>query len=121
AIFTSDPGVQYSDMNAFGHAAYGYFIFKLYWGAFCLMLAALSTLLWQRGSEPALKIRLAHARNKANRPVWLVAAGGLLAFIVCGGFIYYNTNIENKHYSDFQQEEIRATYEKKFKKFEQIP
>lgn len=121
AIFASSPGVEYSDMNAFGHAVFGYFVFKAYWGAFCLVLAALSSLLWQRGSEPSLKLRFAHALHNANRASWMVVIGGLLAFLVCGGFIYYNTNIENKFTTQFKEEDHAAYYEKKYKKFENIP
>src|SRR6202008_3843011 len=51
-IYGSDPGLQYSDMNAFGHASYGYFAFKLYWLALAVVLAALTSLWWARGSEP---------------------------------------------------------------------
>jgi ABC-2 type transport system permease protein len=121
AIFSSSPGLEYSDMNAFGHAVFGYFVFKAYWGAFCLVLAALSSLLWQRGSEPALRLRIVHALNKSNRASWMVVVAGLFAFFVCGGFIYYNTNVENKFQTEFKQEEAQAKYERKYKRFENTP
>lgn len=121
AIFSSDPGVEYSDMNGFGHAAFGYFVYKIYWGAFALMLAALSSLLWQRGSESKLKLRLAPAMNKANRPSWVVVIAGLMVFMICGGFIFYNTNVQNKFLTDFQREEKRASFERKFRKFKDVP
>src|SRR5579872_2279879 len=108
-------------MNAFGHAVFPFFVFKIYWGAFCIALAALSSLLWARGSETGLKLRFANAKNKANRNSWLVTIGGLLVFISCGGFIYYNTNVENKFKTDFQSAELQAVLEKKYKKFENYP
>jgi len=120
-VFASDPGVMYSDMNGFGHAVFPFFIFKVYWGGFCLILAALSSLWWARGSEDGLRLRMAGAGNKANKMSWLVVALGALVFISCGGFIYYNTNIQNKFMTDFQEEEWQANYEKKFKKFETAP
>jgi len=120
-VFTSDPGIFYSDMNRFGHAVFPYFIFKAYWGAFTLCLAALSSMLWARGSEFSLKLRFADTRNKANNPSWLVFTLGLVIFIGCGSFIYYNTNVTNKFKTDFQQEEEQATYERTFKKYEKIP
>jgi ABC-type transport system involved in multi-copper enzyme maturation permease subunit len=120
-IFNSDPGVQYSDMNAFGHATYGYFIFKLYWSAFALVLAALSSLLWARGSENRLKLRLANSKTRDNRASWLVATAGLLVFLVCGGFIYYNTNVQNKFRTDFQTEELQVSYEKKYSRYKNVP
>lgn len=120
-IFSSDPGVTYSDMNGFGHAIFPFIVFKVYWGAFCLVLAALSSLWWARGSEEGLKLRMVNARNKANSTSWLVTAIGALVFIGCGGFIYYNTNIENKFRTDFQTAELQAKYEKKFKNLEYAP
>jgi ABC-2 type transport system permease protein len=120
-VFSSDPGVQYSDMNGFGHAVFGYFIYKLYWGAFALVLAALSSLLWARGTDKSLKLRLADARLIANKPSWRVVTIGLLVFLFCGGFIYYNTNVENKFTTDFQQEETQASYEKKYSRFRDVP
>lgn len=116
-VFTSDPGIEYSDMNGFGHAVFAFFIYKIYWGAFALVLAALSALLWARGTDKPLKLRLADAMQKANRGSWRIVAGGLLVFLVCGGFIYYNTHVENKFLTDFQQEELQAAYEKKFIRF----
>lgn len=120
-IFSSDPGVVYSDMNAFGHATYGYFIFKLYWGAFALVLAALSSLLWARGTEERLKFRYINTKTRNNRPSWVVAALGLIIFIGCGSFIYYNTNVKNKFLTSFKQEELQVNYEKKFAKYKNAP
>jgi len=120
-VFTSDPGVMYSDMNHFGHSVFPFFVYKLYWGAFCIVLAVLSSLLWARGSENKLKLRWTDSLNKANRTSWMVIAVAVLLFLGSGGFIYYNTNVENKFLSDFQQEELQAKYEKEFKKFEYIP
>ena len=120
-IFASDPGVQYSDMNGFGHATWPYLIFKIYWIAFAIVLAVLSSLLWARGTEKKLSLRLADAKGRANRPSWMVAISGAVVFLLCGGFIYFNTDVENKFQTDFQREELQTSYEKKFKKYEHIP
>jgi hypothetical protein len=120
-VFSSDPGIEYSDMNSFGQMVFPYYVFKIYWGAFCILLAVLSSLLWARGSEHNLKLRWAHARNKANRTSWIVATLALLIFVGAGGYIYYNTNVLNKFRTEFQQGELQAQYEKKFKKFEFTP
>ena len=120
-VFSSDPGIEYSDMNGFGHAVFPFYVYKIYWGAFCILLAVLSSLLWSRGTENGLKLRMAHARNKTNRTSWTVVVIALLIFMGAGGYIYYNTSVLNKFMSDFQQEELQAQYEKKFKKFEFAP
>lgn len=120
-IFASNPTVIYSDMNGFGHSAWPFFVFKVYWGAFCLALAGLSSLLWARGTEKSLRLRLADARHGANRKSWMLVAVSLLVFIVCGGFIYYNTNMLNKNLTDYQQEEKAANYERRFAQYKNIP
>ncbi len=120
-VFSSDPGINYSDMNGFGHQAFPFFVFKVYWGGFCLVLAALSSLLWARGSETRLGLRMAGAKNPVNRTSWVVLGIGLLVFIFCGGFIYYNTNTLNNFRTDFQQQELQAMFEKKYKHLEHTP
>jgi len=120
-IFSSDPGAIYSDMNGFGHAIFAFFVFKVYWGAFALVLAALSSLLWARGTDRSLKLRLSDALHKANRTSWMVVMAGVIVFISCGGFIYYNTNVENKFLTDFKQEDLQASFEKKFGHFRTAP
>ncbi len=120
-VFSSDPGMVYSDMNSFGHGVFPYYVFKVYWGAFCILLAVLSSLLWARGSENNLRLRWINARHKANRTSWRVATAALALFMAAGGYIYFNTSVLNTYRTDFQQEELQAQYEKKFKKFEHAP
>ena len=120
-IFSSDPGVNYSDMNSFGHFTYAFFVYKLYWGAFCVVLAVLSSLLWARGGEKSIKLRLDEAMNKVNMRSWAVLIVGVLVFLGCGSFIYYNTNVLNKFQTEWKQEEESKAFELKYKKFEFSP
>ena len=120
-VFGSDPRIEYSDMNHFGHAVYPFLVYKIYWGAFCIALAVLSSLLWSRGTEKKLKLRWTDALSKTNRISWTVITVAVLLFMGTGGFIYYNVNVENKFLSDFKQEEQQAQYEKKYKQFDRIP
>jgi ABC-2 type transport system permease protein len=120
-IFSSNPPVIYSDMNGFGHMAWPYFVFKIYWGAFCIALAALSSLFWARGTEKSLKLRLADALQSANRKSWGLVWTSLGVFLLCGGFIYYNTNILNEFRSDFDQQKEQVDFEKRYSKFRGMP
>ena len=120
-IFGSDQGILYSDMNKFGHSVYPFIVYRIYWGAFCIMLAALSSMWWARGADASLKQRIIAARTKDNRSSRMAIMISLLVFLGTGAFIYYNTNVENKFMTSFQQEESRAVYEKLYKKFEHSP
>jgi len=120
-VFSSDPGVIWSDMNRFGHLPYPFLVFKLYWGALCVALAGLSSLLWARGAEGSLKLRLRNAQHKANRKSWALVAVSLIVFIGCGSFIYYNTNVLNTSLTDFQEQEKQADYERRFARYKNSP
>lgn len=120
-IFASNPDVVYSEMNQFGHTVFPFFVYKIYWGAFAICLALLSSLLWSRGSEATLKERIRNARGKTARPALAGIAVFALLFLATGGYIYYNTNVLNTFQTSFQREKIQADYEKKYKKFEHVP
>lgn len=120
-VFNSSPGYQYSDMNGFGHALFPYFIFKLYWGALGVLLATLTSALWTRGTGFSLKWRFQQSPGYARKRSLAVIAASAVVFIGCGSFIYYNTNIQNKHMSSYDWQELQVTYEKKYKKYEKLP
>jgi ABC-2 type transport system permease protein len=119
-IFSSNPSVVYSAMNGFGHIVWPFIVFKLYWGAFCLALAGLSSLLWARGTEKSLKLRFEEAFLKTNRRSWLLVGASFVFFVAFGGYIYYNTNVLNKFQTDVQQEDDQVAYERKYSKYRDI-
>jgi hypothetical protein len=72
-----------------------------------------------RGKEPIFKYRwnLAKQSFATNK---LPIAISLLAFFICGGFVYYNTEILNTYDSSKEQENKQVEYEKKYKKYENL-
>ena len=121
AVFNSSPGVAYSDMNGFGHSTFPFIVFKIYWAAFGLILAALSSLLWARGTETKLGWRFRQAPLPARKRSFALIAVGAAIFVSCGSFIYYNTNIENKFLTEYEGQELQVNYEKKYKQYEHLP
>ncbi|MCC9136834.1 M1 family aminopeptidase [Pontibacter silvestris] len=119
--FNSDPGITYSAMNGYGHFVWPFTIFKIYWGAFALLLATMANMLWVRGSETMLKWRFKLAGLQLTRSTLFVTAAGLVVFLVTGGFIFYNTNVLNTYRTSDEQEELQADFEKKYKKYDGIP
>ena len=111
------PQVQYSDMNGFGHFLTGWYGFLLYWGLFVLSLLILAQGFWVRGMSQEWRVRFSLAGQRLKG-----APGGalyicLLCFMVCGGWIYYNTNILNKYRAGDQQMDRQADYEKKYRQY----
>ncbi|WP_207432951.1 ABC transporter permease/M1 family aminopeptidase [Sabulibacter ruber] len=119
--YSSDPGAPYSAMNGYGHFVGPFLLFKVYWGAFAIILALVSNLLWVRGTEARLKGRFKLAALQLNRSTLMVLGGAATVFIVCGGFIFYNTNILNEYRDSDDNERLQATFEKTYKKYQHLP
>ncbi|NJL12945.1 MAG: M1 family metallopeptidase [Microscillaceae bacterium] len=119
--FNGNSGLVYSDMNGFGHYLPGYLSFFGYWGAFSGILLLISSLYWVRGSDLSRKARGRNARQNFGPIPRMVLAVLLLLFVSLGSFIYYNTHVLNPFYTSKQFQKLQADYEKKYKKYAQIP
>jgi ABC-2 type transport system permease protein len=119
--FSGDPGYEYSDMNGFGPFLGPWAWFNLYWSLAAVLLALLSSLLWPRGGETRLRLRLAEARRRLTRPALLAGVIGLVAFVGVGGFIFYNTNVINHYLSRAEVRRRTADYERTYKPREKDP
>ena len=60
--YANAPDYTYSDMNGYGPFLRPVRWFYVYWASLAMLLALLSTLLWQRGTAAPLRARLALAR-----------------------------------------------------------
>lgn len=118
---SSGPRMNYSDMNGYGHIIFSFIIFKLYWISFACILVILANLFWLRGKEKGFRNRLAIAKKSFNGKAKLAMTASVLAFLLLGGFIYYNTNVLNKNISEKQQEKSQAEFEKKYKRYQKTP
>lgn len=110
----------YSDMNGYGHFLQPYLLIKLYWFLFGILLLIIGSLVSVRGNETNLLKRIKVARYKFSKPLIKFTDIILFAFILIGGFIFYNTNILNEYWSNSEATEFRVAYEKELKQFEYI-
>ncbi|WP_374551505.1 M1 family aminopeptidase [Flavobacterium sp.] len=117
--FNAKPDITYSDMNGFGPFVPSTIWFTLYWGLFCLILFFVILLFYVRGKETHFKQRLHFAKTEflKNKSALLLS---VLAFVVCGGFVYYNTKVLNTFDSAQEQEDAQVNYELKYKKYENL-
>jgi ABC-type transport system involved in multi-copper enzyme maturation permease subunit len=118
--FGGQPNVTYSDMNGFGPFVETSVWFNLYWVLFCVVLSFVVFAFYVRGKELSFKSRLKKARVilGKNRLSWMLF---VLLFVICGGFVYYNTKVINTYKSPEEQEAESVQYEKLYKKYESIP
>ena len=108
-------------MNGYGHFVKPVFFFSLYWSFFAVLLLAAVHLLWPRGSESGMRLRLRLAADRLTGTVKAVTALAAIAFLSTGAYIFYNTNILNEYVPGDLQEERQARFEKDYKQYEGIP
>jgi ABC-2 type transport system permease protein len=113
--FASRPDTIYSDLNGYGHFLPAVFWFRLYWGAFALLLLVLAYVLWVRGRDAGWRARLRTAAARFTLPVTAVTGIAAIALVATGGFIYYNTHVLNPYYSRNDLLQMQADYERRFK------
>jgi ABC-2 type transport system permease protein len=112
------PSWQYSDMRGFGASVAPWMWFKLYWGAWALLLALATKLLWVRGREPGVMSRLELARRRMTRPSLSIAALAGMLVIALGGYNFYNTNVLNAYELPADGLRRRAEYERRYRRFD---
>jgi ABC-2 type transport system permease protein len=118
--YNSDSGLRYSDMNRWGPFAHPFLYWKLYWGAFAILLATLTNLFWIRGEETHARWRARLARLRFGPGTRGVTAFASLSFIGLGGFLFYNTDVLNRYTTTTQRRHLRAEYERRYKRYENI-
>lgn len=120
-IYGSDPGLPYSEISGFDPHIVPWLWFKLYWISWAGALALLIYLFWNRGNEINLSKRITKAKLHIPGTVSRIGIPTILTMLLVGGFILYNTNILNIHYTSDEAMERRALYELKYGKFDRIP
>lgn len=114
------PGYTLSDFYGYQPYAKGLFWFNAYWSFFSLIVAVLAVCFWPRGLETKLAKRWKVARQqwKRYRTPGFIAIG---LWVLCGGWVYYNTFVLNTFTNAKQQEKLSVRYEKDYKKYEGKP
>ncbi|NUY81047.1 hypothetical protein HUK80_09090 [Flavobacterium sp. MAH-1] len=117
--FGARPRTIYSDMNGYGPFIPGLTWYSAYWGLFCLLLFFVISASYIRGKEEDWKSRWKNAKTRFSKSSIAIAAS-LALFVLCAGFVYYNTLVLNTYDSNKQGQDKREAYEKQFKKYENI-
>lgn len=120
-LYNGTPDEPLSDMNGAGIYWKAAWWFRLYWGAFAILLLVAAHLLWRRGTETRLRPRLRLAPARLKGTPGLIAAAALAVTIGTGAWIFYNTNILNDYQTEDAGERYMAEYEKRFLRFADLP
>ncbi|HEX8254361.1 MAG TPA: aminopeptidase, partial [Thermoanaerobaculia bacterium] len=119
--YSETSGMPLSDLNGAAGFWKGAWTFRLYWGAFAILLLLAAHLLWRRGTEIRLKPRLALARRRLAGTPGVVAVAALLMFTATGAYAYYNTNVLNEYRTEDEQLAAQVEYEKRYAKYIGLP
>lgn len=115
------PSVPLSDMNGMGRFWVGRAWLQAYWLAFAGLLLVLAYGLWKRGTQDALRPRLAQLGARlAGWPAALLATFGLL-WLAIGAWVFYNTNVLNTYKSSSTRERELAAYEQALLGYAALP
>ncbi|MCD6068106.1 MAG: hypothetical protein K0S33_2932 [Bacteroidetes bacterium] len=118
---SSGPGLQYSDMNKYGHRVFTFFIFKTYWLSIVLFLSFLALKFYARGKEKGLRARYRLSKHSSSKGLRIAMALSFVVAVGIGSYIYYNIKVLNKYTTPKQLEALQADFEKHYKKYEKIP
>ncbi len=115
------PAYIYSDMNGYGPYRAPLIWFHIYWVMAAVMLAVITNLLWVRGTGTGWRERLRQGAARLGSPSKLAFSAAAIVFIAVGGYIFYNIKILNIYRTTYQIEEDRVQYEKKYRKYFDLP
>ncbi len=115
------PETVYSDLNGYGHFLPAVFWFRLYWGAFAVLLLVLAYAVWVRGREASWRVRLRAAGTRLTSLPRSIAGMAAAVFVATGAWIYYNTHVLNPFYSRHDMQQLSADYERRYKALDGAP
>ncbi len=114
------PRWHYSAISGFDPFIAPYLWFKAYWAAWALVLVAVAGLFAVRGVEPGIRERIRIARRRLTARSLRAIGAALALVLLVGGFVFYNTNILNAYNSGDQGSRLRAEYERRYGRYENV-
>lgn len=120
-VYGGHPGVPLSDLADAGSFWIGAWTFRVYWGAFALLLLVAGHVFWRRGVDVRIAPRFARAWSAMRgAPAW-IAAGALIVFGSAGAVAFYNTNVLNRYRTEQQVEAHAVAFEREYGGYVGLP
>ena len=118
--YGSTGAVQLSDMNGAQVGGPRAWSLRLYWGSIALALCVFAHLLWRRGTETRLRVRLAQVPRRLLGAPGAVLAGALVATAASGAYLYHDMDVINPYRTTQDGDARLASYEKKYLKYAKL-
>ena len=116
--YAASPSVPLSDFNGAGSFWKGAVTLQAYWAFCALILAVLAHMLWPRGTDLGLGVRIRRmGRQLTAAPIAIVAVG-VVGMAATGAYAYHNIKQLNRYETSDEAEKYLADYERKYLKYE---
>jgi ABC-2 type transport system permease protein len=112
--FSRTGTIRYSDFNGFGHYKRNIFWFSLYWSLITVIIAQLTYLFLKKGNDESIFGFVSNLPKYLSRKTSILLVLFSSLSIVCGGFIYFNTNILNVYKTKESVINLQVEYERTF-------
>jgi ABC-2 type transport system permease protein len=114
----SDFFLKYSDMSGYGHSLPAYFLYKLYWLVFGLLLFCITLLVWQRELTYSILDRFKIAKKRFSGKLAFISISLMVSFLCFGFYLFKKENDpENKIFSVKNEAKILNQFQKKYEKY----
>ena len=119
--YNSSPNVPLSDFNGIGSFWIGAETLQFYWLCFTVILVVIAHLLWPRGTDLGLRVRLRRMWRHASAAPLAIAGVAAVLMAATGAYTYYNIKVLNRYVTSDEQEKYAADFERKYLKYENLP
>lgn len=115
------PNVPLSDFVGAGNFWRGAALLQAYWLCFAVILAVFAHLLWPRGTDLSLRVRLRRIGQRMSAAPLAIMAVAAVGMVATGAYAYHNMKVLNRYETSDQQEKYLADLERKYLKYESLP
>jgi len=119
--YGANPSVPLSDFNGQSSFWIGAAVMRAYWLCFGVILAVIAHLLWPRGTDLGLRVRLRRAPSRLSALPLAIVAVAAAGMIATGAYAYYNIKVLNRYETPDDVEKWQADYERKYLKYAKLP
>lgn len=119
--YASIPQPIHSALNGWGHFLPAVGVWALHWTTVATLMLILAYLLWVRGTATAPAERWLQVKRRFRGMTVATTALATIATLATGTFIFYNTNVLNRHRSEDEEEKLQVEYEQKYSRFKYAP
>ena len=114
--------LKYSEISGFGHSVYPYFVSKLYWVLFCMVLINLTIIFNKRLKADLISERIKNVNLRFYGKKLMPLTGLMALFILSGIYIYSEKKNESEIIlTEKQKSEYMLNFQNEFGKYDSFP